>query len=126
MGFFQECGKKDGEAGKGRSHKKAGGKAAGFLRQNAGQGNRMQFRVDAATTMTTSIRENFSHRGSAAPTTRVLEILLKPNLGEVAGFLRLLIISPRRRNLWVILRGSARGLAEETVKLPAGGIEGPL
>src|SRR5437870_7098652 len=33
---------------------------------------------------------------------------------------------PRRGNLWVICLGSARRLAEETVKLPAGGIKGAL
>src|SRR5512146_131029 len=38
VGFFQERGKEDGEASKGRGHEKAGGKASGFFRQNAGHG----------------------------------------------------------------------------------------
>src|SRR6516164_142205 len=36
------------------------------------------------------------------------------------------IASPRRRNLWVIWPGSVSRLAEEAVKLPAGGIKGAL
>ncbi|HEX8815919.1 MAG TPA: hypothetical protein VF753_10500, partial [Terriglobales bacterium] len=61
------------------------------------------------------------------------DLIVEP-LRDAGGMLLGLICSatditsskPRRGNLWVILLDSARGSAEETVKLPAGGIEGPL